>query len=291
MNKIKLLQKWSEPQQVLNHGQVRLVDVMGDDSAITQMARVSYGAGTKSTRDDRKLIRYLVRNYHTSPLEGCVIKLHIKLPILAARQMVRHRTSSLNEVSARYSVLPDEFYVPDLERIKFQSTDNKQGSGSSLELPQAKIVADEIEDFCEKAYTLYESLIERGVARELARSVLPVNIYTEWYWVQNLHNLMHFLRLRLHPHAQEEIRVFAEKIADIVSDWVPIAWGAFEDYRLHSHSFSKQEMQLLRTLLASYEEVFLRSPTDRKQLFDIHNVETLRERKEFIAKIYPQKNS
>lgn len=249
MNKQQLLAKWSEPHKVLDKGHVRLVDCMGDDASIVQMARVSYGEGTKNISDDRTLIRYLMRHRHTSPFEGCVIKLHMKLPILVARQIVRHRTSSLNEVSARYSVLPDEFYVPDLKRISYQSLNNKQGSGSSFEPELAKIAQQDLESYCASAYTLYENFIEQGMARELARSILPVNIYTEWYWVQNIHNLFHLIQLRAHPHAQYETRQYANAISDIVKDWLPITHEAFEDYRLNSVHLSAQQWQAIKLWL------------------------------------------
>lgn len=215
---------------VLDHGFVRLVSTMGDDSSIVQAARVSYGDGTKTQREDEKLIHYLMKNRHTTPFEMCEIKLHIKLPIFVSRQWVRHRTASINEVSARYSVLPEEFYIPDPKQIQSQSKINKQGRegriAGELEAQQFFMQHSQL------SYTIYKQLLELGVARELARMVLPLNIYTEMYWKIDLHNLMHFLKLRLDPHAQWEIRQYAEAISEIVKEWVPVSWAAFEQHQL-----------------------------------------------------------
>lgn len=285
MNKEELLEKWSAPITVLDKGFVRLIDTMGDDSSICQMARVSYGEGTKSINDDTALIRYLMRHFHTSPFEGCIIKIHAKMPILTARQWVRHRTASLNEMSARYSVLPDQFYVPDLERIQRQSTTNRQGSGEQLPESEATITINQIDEFCNRAYKLYQELIDRDVSREIARSVLPVNIYTEWYWVQDLHNLFHFLKLRLNPAAQLEIRQYAQVIADITRDWVPTAWKAFEDYRLNSVTFSAQEVQWIREALSQTLEILNANPDIRKESLEAIGITNKRERMEFIQKL------
>ena len=246
---------------VLDHGFVRLVDYMGNDAAIVQAARVSYGAGTKTTREDRGLIRYLLRHRHTSPLEMCEIKLHVKLPIFVARQWIRHRTGSFNEVSARYSILPRDFYVPRPENIAVQSTVNKQGRGAVLSAEDAEDVHTTLHAASAGAYETYEGLLnDRGegtpadpdapmLARELARSALTLNFYTEWYWKTDLHNLLHFLALRLDPHAQYEIRVYAEVIAAMVRDWCPFAWEAFEDFRVGAVSLSRQEAEMLRDSL------------------------------------------
>lgn len=233
---------------LLDHGLIRVIDYMGDDSSIVQMARVSYGAGTKSVSEDRGLIRYLVRNRHTSPLEGCEIKLHVKMPIFVARQWIRHRTASVNEVSGRYSVLPTEFYVPDSDVVKAQSKDNKQGRGDDL-LPMH---VENFQRLCNanaRDFDDYLSVLETGVARELGRINLPLSTYTEWYWKIDLHNLLHFLKLRVDPHAQYEIRVYAETILnEIVAKWVPMVYDAFLEYVLNAKTFSATEMRIIREL-------------------------------------------
>ena len=238
------------PIQCLDHGFVRVVDYFGDDAAIVQAARVSYGAGTRKISEDRQLIRYLMRHRHTTPFEMCEIKFHIKLPIFVARQWIRHRTANVNEISGRYSVFTDEFYLPQPHELAKQSTDNKQGRGEALTAEEAEAVRGKIEGASRQAYADYEELIhERGLARELGRAVLPVNYYTEWYWKIDLHNLLHFLALRLDPHAQYEIRVFAEAMASFVRDWVPTAWEAFSDYRLGAVTVSKPMIDVLQRRL------------------------------------------
>ncbi len=230
----------SQPVRCLDHGFVRVVDYFGGDAAIVQAARVSYGAGTRKTSEDRQLVRYLMRHRHTTPFEMCEIKFHIKLPIFVARQWIRHRTANVNEISGRYSVFTDEFYLPEPHELAKQSTNNKQGRGDPLDDAQAERVRGTIERASRQAYADYEGLIEgEGLARELARAVLPVNYYTEWYWKIDLHNLLHFLALRMDAHAQYEIRVFADAMASFVEDWVPVAWEAFEDYRLGAVTMSK----------------------------------------------------
>ena len=219
------------PIRVLDHGFVRLIDYMGDDAAIVQAARVSYGAGTKKVSEDKALIRYLLRHKHTSPFEMVDIKLHIKAPIFVARQWVRHRTASANEISGRYSILSDEMYLPDDTQISFQSSDNKQGR-SVAAVPQE--LRERVRELLlagqRESYAAYQELIDAEIARELARIALPVSIYTEWYWKMNLHNLFHFLALRADPHAQFEIRIYAEAICLIVQRIAPVAYGAFVDY-------------------------------------------------------------
>jgi thymidylate synthase (FAD) len=234
----------------LDHGFVRLVDVMGDDSSIVQAARVSYGSGTKTVREDRGLIRYLMRHWHTTPFEMVEFKFHIKLPIFIARQWIRHRTANVNEYSGRYSIMKDDFYVPDLEQIRPQSENNKQGrSEEAFEPEKAKQIQDNISKVQKDLYKDYENLLEDNFARELARINLPLSNYTEWYWKIDLHNLFHFLRLRIDSHAQYEIRVFAEAMAEVVKQIVPHAWEAFEDYRLNAANFSKPELNALKELL------------------------------------------
>jgi len=239
---------------VLDHGFVRVIDYMGDDAAIVQAARVSYGAGTKKARDDSGLIRYLMRHWHSTPFEMCEIKLHVKLPVFVARQWIRHRTANVNEYSARYSILDREFYIPAPEQLAAQSTVNNQGRGAVLEGVEAARVLEVLKADSARAYDNYEAMLsqdgQQGVARELARMNLPANIYTQWYWKTDLHNLFHFLRLRADPHAQYEIRVYAEAIANMVKDWVPAAYGAFEDYRMGGVNLSGKGVEVLKRRLA-----------------------------------------
>ena len=272
---------------VLDHGFVRVIDYMGDDAAICQAARVSYGSGTKSVSDDRGLIRYLMRHWHSTPFEMCELKLHVKLPVFVARQWIRHRTANVNEYSARYSILDREFYIPAPERVQVQSSNNKQGSGDALDAENARRVLDILKRDANQAYDNYEEMSTPadegglGLARELARMNLPANIYTQWYWKVDLHNLLHFLRLRADPHAQYEIRVYADEICKIVAHWVPHAFEAFEDYRLHAQQFSAQEMRFLLEklgpVLGNFEQEY---PLARDQ-FDMSKGEV----REFLAKL------
>lgn len=237
---------------VLDKGFVRLVDYMGGDSAIVQAARVSYGEGTKTISEDRGLIRYLMRHEHTSPFEMVETKFHCKMPIFVARQWVRHRTASLNEVSGRYSVMKDEFYIPSPEQVNFQSSNNKQGRSDETFSPEdTERILFNFEDEQVKSYSDYKKRIEKGVARELARINLPLSLYTEWYWKMDLHNLFHFLKLRMDSHAQYEIRVYANAIFDITKKIAPIACEAFEDYQLGAMKFSKQEQNAIKNMLKS----------------------------------------
>ncbi|MEL6953731.1 MAG: FAD-dependent thymidylate synthase [Pseudomonadota bacterium] len=246
-----------EIKPVLDHGFVRVIDYMGDDAAIVQAARVSYGAGTKKARDDSGLIRYLMRHWHSTPFEMCEIKLHVKLPVFVARQWIRHRTANVNEYSARYSILDREFYIPEPEQLAAQSTVNNQGRGAVLEGAEAARVLEMLKADAGRAYDNYEAMLsqdgQQGLARELARMNLPANIYTQWYWKTDLHNLFHFLRLRADAHAQYEIRVYADAIAAMVKDWVPAAYGAFEDYRMGGVSVSGKGVECLRRMLAGEE--------------------------------------
>lgn len=216
-------------KNVLNHGFVRLVDKMGDDSTIVRSARVSYGDGNKTKREDEKLIEYLLKNKHWTPFEMVVFTFHVKLPIFIARQWMRHRAGSYNEISARYSVMKDEFYVPDYDRIQGQSLLNKQCSGELLEIDDQIAAKSMIEIANQNAYETYKDLIDLGVARELARVVLPVSTYTEFYWKVDLRNLFNFLELRLHNHAQYEIRVYAEAITEIIQDIIPMSLKSFKN--------------------------------------------------------------
>ncbi|MGC8203247.1 FAD-dependent thymidylate synthase [Aliiroseovarius sp. PTFE2010] len=237
---------------VLDHGFVRVIDYMGDDAAICQAARVSYGKGTKSVQNDEGLIRYLMRHWHSTPFEMCELKLHVKLPVFVARQWIRHRTANVNEYSARYSILDREFYFPAPEHVAKQSVINNQGRGDTLDAAEAARVLEMLKSDAMRCYDHYEELISDegpGLARELARMNLPANIYTQWYWKVNLHNLLHFLRLRADAHAQYEIRVYADEICKIVADWVPFAYKAFEDYRLGAVSMSSQMVDCVRRML------------------------------------------
>jgi len=239
--------------EVLDHGFIRVIDYMGDDAAICQAARVSYGRGTKSVQNDAGLIRYLMRHWHSTPFEMCEIKLHVKLPVFVARQWIRHRTANVNEYSARYSILDREFYIPAPEHVNAQSTVNNQGRGGLLEGQEAARVLEILKADSSRAYDHYEEMISQegqdGLARELARMNLPANIYTQWYWKVDLHNLFHFLRLRADTHAQYEIRVYAEAICRVVADWVPAAYGAFEDYRLGGANLSATALDCVRRML------------------------------------------
>jgi thymidylate synthase (FAD) len=252
-----------EALPVLDRGFIRVIDYMGDDAAIVQAARVSYGRGTKHSRDDRGLINYLMRNWHTSPFEMCEIKLHVKLPIFVARQWIRHRTANVNEYSARYSVLDNEFYVPDREQLRAQSASNRQGRGDLLETDEAEQVMEILREDAMRSYAHYEEMLNegpdgeavdpehQGLARELARINLSLGFYTQWYWKVDLHNLMHFLRLRADPHAQFEIREYADVLIEqVMKRWVPMTLEAFENYRLHGTQLSAQQLEVVRRLLA-----------------------------------------
>lgn len=235
---------------ILDHGFVGLVDYMGSDSAVVQAARVSYGAGTKQVQDDRNLIRYLVRHEHTTPIEMCEVKFHIKLPIFVMRQLVRHRTASLNEYSARYSIITDEFYVPNSDSIKPQSTTNKQGRAGDIDDQTRTEIASSMRSAWDNSYQLYEQLIDQhGLARETARQVLPVGGYTECYWKANLKNFLHMARLRMDSHAQWEIQEFARAMYDLVKPLFPEVCQAFEDYQVNTLKFSAAEKVLLLRLL------------------------------------------
>ncbi|WP_212524040.1 FAD-dependent thymidylate synthase [Actibacterium sp. MT2.3-13A] len=243
--------------EVLDHGFVRVIDYMGDDAAICQAARVSYGKGTKSVSNDEGLIRYLMRHWHSTPFEMCEIKLHVKLPVFVARQWIRHRTANVNEYSARYSILDREFYIPEPDALAAQSTVNNQGRGEVLGGAEAARVLEILKSDSARSYDHYEEMLSQegkaGLARELARMNLPANIYTQWYWKVDLHNLFHFLRLRADAHAQFEIRVYAEAIARVVADWVPFAYAAFEDYRMGGETLSAKALDCIRRMLKGEE--------------------------------------
>lgn len=271
-------EKWlNRPIQCLDHGFVYLVDYTGNDIAITDAAGVSYGQGTKKVSTAEGLIRYLRRHVHTSPSEMVEVKFHCKMPIFIARQWVRHRTANINEYSGRYSEMIDEFYIPEPSVIKKQSIDNKQGRGGDLS-PEAQEEAEEIfRTAPDVPYAQYKRLLELGVAREIARIVLPISNYTQWYWKIDLHNLMHFLRLRLDSHAQYEIRVFGDAMARIIKDAFPISYKAFEDYQLYAVNFSRLELDVL-----SQNEWPINADRVETALASITNK---RERDEFIEKL------
>jgi len=250
------------PIPLLDHGFVRVIDYMGDDAAIVQAARVSYGRGTRKLREDAGLVNYLMRHRHSTPFEMCEIKYHVKLPIFVARQWIRHRTANVNEYSGRYSILDREFYLPSPENLAAQSSSNRQGRGDVIEGDLARRVLDLLRDDAERAYRDYEWLLNEdmsgktleegrdGLARELARMNLSLNFYTQWYWKTDLHNLMHFLSLRADAHAQYEIRVYAEAMLETMKRWVPLAHAAFMEYRLGGCALSATAITVVRRLLA-----------------------------------------
>ena len=258
------------PIEVLDHGFIRVIDYMGDDSSIVQSARVSYGKGTKKISNDKGLIKYLMRHRHSTPFQMCEIKFHTKLPIFIARQWIRHRTANVNEYSARYSILDKEFYIPSAENLAAQSAINNQGRGDALTDDEASNVIQILKKDAEQTYSNYETLLNEssegniidesksGIARELARMNLTLNTYTQWYWKIDLNNLLHFLALRADDHAQYEIRVYADAMLDIVKKWVPLTYEAFEDYRIGGTELSAKEVNLMRKLLkgekVSFEE-------------------------------------
>ena len=251
-----------EPIPVLDHGFVRVIDYMGDDAAIVQAARVSYGRGTKRVSDDAGLINYLMRHRHTTPFEMCEIKYHVKLPIFVARQWIRHRTANVNEYSARYSVLDKEYYIPAPDQLATQSHTNRQGRGDVLEGAEAARVLEILRADAEQTYGHYVEMLNEddagtvlddaksGLARELARMNLTLNTYTQWYWKIDLHNLMHFLSLRADAHAQYEIRVYADAMMETLRRWVPLCAAAFEDYRLGGAHLSAKGLAVVKRLLA-----------------------------------------
>src|SRR5277367_340278 len=242
---------------VLDHGFIRVIDYMGDDAAIVQSARVSYGRGTRRMSDDAGLIRYLMRHRHSTPFEMCEIKYHVKLPIFVARQWIRHRTANVNEYSARYSILDNEFYLPAPEHLAEQTTTNGQGRGEVLQPEKAQQVLDLLRDHAERAYRGYAELLNEGtedsrigrarpgLARELARMNLSLNFYTQWYWKVDLHNLLHFLSLRADPHAQYEIRAYADAMLDTAKRWVPMTHAAFMNYRIGGAAISAKGLAAL----------------------------------------------
>lgn len=250
-----------DPLPVLDHGFIRIIDYMGNDAAIVQAARVSYGKGTKMVSEDKGLINYLMRHRHSTPFEMCEIKVHVKLPLFVARQWIRHRTANVNEHSARYSILDKEFYIPALDQLAAQSTTNRQGREQVLEGEQAQRVLDLLREDSLRTYDHYQEMLNEdangdilnpdriGLARELARMNLPTNYYTQWYWKIDLHNLMHFISLRADSHAQYEIRVYAQVLQDILKMWVPLTYQAFMDYRMEGATLSGKGLAIVKALL------------------------------------------
>ncbi|MDC3091706.1 FAD-dependent thymidylate synthase, partial [Rickettsiales bacterium] len=265
--------------KVLDQGFVRVIDYMGDDSSIVQAARVSYGKGTKKINQDRNLINYLLSHRHSTPFEMNEIKLHIKLPIFIARQWIRHRTANVNEYSARYSILEREFYMPSLQNLKTQSKTNNQGRGEKIERNEAKEKLNLIKKNSEQAFDNYSFLLNEdingniidhekdGIARELARMTLPLNTYTQWYWKIDLHNLMHFLSLRFDTHAQYEIRVYADRILDILKRWVPLTYDAFINYRMEGFSLSSEGVNFLKSIIKN--EKFDKKKISQREIDEI----------------------
>ena len=270
--------------KVLDSGFIRVMDYMGDDTAIIQSARVSYGEGTKKVSNDKGLIRYLMKNWHTTPFEMCEIKLHIKLPIFIARQWIRHRTANVNEYSARYSILDKEFYIPKPQHMSSQSTTNKQGRGGNLSKKDTERFLKILKDDAERNYKHYEDMLNEnqsgeiknddktGLSRELARINLTLNTYTQWYWKIDLHNLLHFLYLRDDPHAQYEIQAYAEIILNkIVKKWVPYTYNAFKEFQLESYNLSKTAIEIIKKRLQGKKISYEKSGLSRREWIELTN--------------------
>ena len=273
-----------KPFKVLDFGFIRVMDYMGDDTAIVQSARVSYGEGTKKVSNDKGLIRYLMKNWHTTPFEMCEIKLHIKLPIFIARQWIRHRTANVNEYSARYSILDKEFYIPRPKHMSSQSTTNKQGRGNNLSKKDTEKFLKILKEDAERNYKHYEDMLNEshggkiiddnktGLSRELARINLTLNTYTQWYWKIDLHNLLHFLFLREDPHAQYEIQAYAEIILNkIVKRWVPHTYNAFKEFQLESYNLSKTAIEIIKQKLQGKKISYEKSGLSRREWIELTN--------------------
>ena len=279
-----------EALPVLDHGFVRVIDYMGDDSSIVQSARVSYGKGTKKVSTDEGLIKYLMRHWHSTPFEMCEIKYHVKLPIFIARQWIRHRTANVNEYSARYSILDKEFYLPSPEHLAAQSQSNRQGRGEIIEGKQAKKILDLLKNDAERTYNNYEMMLnqkydgsvidenEVGLARELARMNLTLNTYTQWYWKTDLLNLMNFLRLRVDQHAQYEIRTYAEAMLDTLKRWVPITYEAFMDYRVGGTEVSNKGKHVIQKLIKGEEVSLEQSGLSKREWNELMKAFNLKEK-------------
>ncbi len=275
---------------ILDHGFIRVIDYMGDDTSIVQAARVSYGKGTKKVSTDSGLIKYLMRHWHSTPFEMCEIKYHVKLPIFIARQWIRHRTANVNEYSARYSILDKEFYLPSLENLAAQSQSNRQGRGDVLTGEQAKKVLDLLKKDAEQTYDNYETMLNErydgsvidekqvGLARELARMNLTLNTYTQWYWKTDLLNLMNFLRLRADHHAQFEIRAYADAMLDTVKKWVPITYEAFMDYRVGGTEISSKGKKVIQKLISGEKVDIDKSGLSKREWNELMSVLELKDK-------------
>ncbi len=275
---------------VLDHGFIRVIDYMGDDTSIVQSARVSYGKGTKKVSTDSGLIKYLMRHWHSTPFEMCEIKYHVKLPIFIARQWIRHRTANVNEYSARYSILDKEFYLPSPENLAAQSKSNRQGRGEVLEGDQAKKVLDLLKSDAEKTYNDYEMMLnerfdgttidenKKGLARELARMNLTLNTYTQWYWKTDLLNLMNFLRLRADSHAQYEIRAYADAMLDTLKKWVPTTYEAFMDYRVGGTEVSAKGKLIIQKLIKGEDVNVEESSLSKREWNELMNAFDLKDK-------------
>ena len=280
-----------EALPILDHGFVRVVDYMGNDSSIVQAARVSYGKGTKKVNTDSGLIKYLMRHWHSTPFEMCEIKYHVKLPIFIARQWIRHRTANVNEYSARYSILDKEFYLPDKKNLAAQSQSNRQGRGNVLEGDQATKVLNLLKNDAEQTYKNYEEMLNErydgsvidenkiGLARELARMNLTLNTYTQWYWKTDLLNLMNFLRLRADSHAQYEIRAYADAMLDTLKKWVPITYDAFIDYRVGGFEVSSKGKKVIQSMIKGEEIDIDKSELSKREWNELMEVLDLKEKK------------
>ena len=273
-----------KPFKVLDSGFIRVIDYMGDDTAIVQSARVSYGEGTKKVSNDKGLIRYLMKNWHTTPFEMCEIKFHIKLPIFIARQWIRHRTANVNEYSARYSILDKEFYIPRAQHMSSQSKTNKQGRGGNLSKKDTEKFLKILKDDAERNYKHYEDMLNEnqsgeiinddkvGLSRELARINLTLNTYTQWYWKIDLHNLLHFLFLREDPHAQYEIQAYADIILNkIVKRWVPYTYDAFKEFQLESYNLSRTAIEIIKKKLQGKKISYEKSGLSKREWIELTN--------------------
>ena len=275
---------------ILDHGFIRVIDYMGDDTSIVQAARVSYGKGTKKVSTDSGLIKYLMRHWHSTPFEMCEIKYHIKLPIFIARQWIRHRTANVNEYSARYSILDKEFYLPSKENLAAQSKSNRQGRGDVLTGDQANEVLNLLKNDAERTYDNYETMLNQrydgstidenksGLARELARMNLTLNTYTQWYWKTDLLNLMNFLRLRADSHAQYEIRAYADVMLDTLKKWVPITFEAFMDYRVGGTEVSSKGKKIIKDLISGKKVDIASSGLSKREWNELMNAFDIKEK-------------
>jgi thymidylate synthase (FAD) len=278
------------PFKVLDDGFVRVIDYMGSDESIVQAARVSYGAGTRKVHEDRGLIRYLMRNYHTTPFEMCEIKLHVRVPMDSWRQWIRHRTANVNEYSTRYSIAIDNAQTTEPEGWRLQAKGNRQGSAGFTDIETGEYLTRKERELQKLAREIYEERLAKGIAREQARKDLPLATYTESYWKIDLHNLFHFLLLRMDEHAQEEIRAYANIIGnEIVACWCPIAWEAFKDYQLNASSLTRLEFEILQEIIAGNKQEAIEIAKSFGFIKENGELKRNREREEFEAKLEKMK--